>query len=135
VSVPEEQPLELILARNLISIISLGAFLVDTEGTIVFFNDAAAEIFGVRFEETGRIEQPDWSNELGPLDEEGQPLPTDQLPLTIALRDGRPGYGRFHVRTDRGLIPIVAAGLPLTGSGGRHGALVAFWPLTDDQVD
>jgi hypothetical protein len=29
VSEPEEQPLKLILARNLISIISLGAFLVD----------------------------------------------------------------------------------------------------------
>ena len=132
-SEPEEQPLELILARNLISIISLGAFLVDAEGAIVFFNDAAAEIFGVRFEETGRIARADWSTELGPLDEQGRPLPTDQLPLVVALRDGRPGYGRFHVRTDRGLIPIVAAGLPLTGSGAPHGALVAFWPLTDDQ--
>jgi PAS domain-containing protein len=131
----EEQPLELILARNLISIISLGAFLVDAEGAIVFFNDAAAEMFGVRFEETGRIARADWSTELGPLDEQGRPLPTDQLPLAVALRDGRPGYGRFHVRTDRGLVLIVAAALPLTGAGGRHGALVAFWPLTDDQGD
>jgi PAS domain-containing protein len=133
VSEPEEQPLELILARNLISIISLGAFLVDAEGAIVFFNDAAAEIFGVQFEETGRIAQADWSTELGPLDEQGRSLPTDELPLAVALRDGRPGYGRFHVRTDRGLIPIVATGLPLIGSGGLHGALVVFWPLTDDQ--
>ncbi len=134
-SEPEGQPLELILARNLISIISLGAFLVDAEGAIVFFNDAAAEIFGVRFEETERIARTDWSTELGPLDEQGRPLPTDQLPLAIALRGGRPGYGRFHVRTDRGLTAIVAAGLPLIGSGGRHGALVAFWPLVDDQGD
>ena len=39
-----EQPLELILARNLVSIVSLAALLVDVEGRIVFFNDAAAEI-------------------------------------------------------------------------------------------
>jgi hypothetical protein len=38
----EGQPLELILARNLVSIISLAAVLVDAEGRIVFYNDAAA---------------------------------------------------------------------------------------------
>ena len=41
-----ERPLELILARNLVSIISLAAFLVDVDGDIVFFNDAAAEVIG-----------------------------------------------------------------------------------------
>lgn len=48
-----EQPLELILARNLVSLISLATVLIDVEGAIVFFNDAAAEIFGGLFEETG----------------------------------------------------------------------------------
>ena len=42
---PGQQPLELILARNLVSIISLAAFLVDVEGDIVFYNDAAAAGF------------------------------------------------------------------------------------------
>ena len=35
-----EVPLELILARNLVSILSLAAFVVDTDGEIVFFNEA-----------------------------------------------------------------------------------------------
>src|SRR5919106_3000815 len=34
-----EQPLELILARNLISIISIAALLTDSDGRIVFFNE------------------------------------------------------------------------------------------------
>jgi hypothetical protein len=38
---PQEQPLELILARNLVSIITLPAVPIDVEGTIVFYNDAA----------------------------------------------------------------------------------------------
>jgi PAS domain-containing protein len=131
----EEQPLELILARNLISIISLGAMLVDTEGAIVFYNDAAAEVLGARFEETGRIPQKSWRTEIGPFDEHGRRLPTKVLPVTVALRDARPGYGRFHVRSaNAGLIPVEVAALPLIGSAGHHGALVVFWPLDADRA-
>jgi PAS domain-containing protein len=131
-----EQPLELILARNLISIISLGAMLVDTEGAIVFYNDAAAEVFGSRFEEIGRIPQDVWRGEIGPFDELGDRLPTSHLPVTVALRDARPGYGRFSIRTsDGGLLPIEAAALPLVGSAGHHGALVVFWPLAEGEVE
>jgi len=131
----EEQPLELILARNLISIISLGAMLVDIEGAIVFYNDAAAEVLGARFEETGRIPQGAWRAEIGPFDLQGRRLPTDNLPVTIALRDARPGYGRFYIRSaNASLIPIEAAALPLIGSAGHHGALVVFWPLDADRA-
>ena len=42
----EGQPLELILARNLVSIISLAAVLVDAEGRIFFYNDAAVQLVG-----------------------------------------------------------------------------------------
>ena len=82
-SEPEEQPLELILARNLISI-TLAAVLVDAEGAIVFFNDAAAEIFGVRFEETGRIARADWRTELGPFDAQDDRYLPSSDPLVIA---------------------------------------------------
>jgi PAS domain-containing protein len=130
---PEEQPLELILARNLVSIISLAAFLVDVEGAIVFYNDAAAEVIGTRFEERGRITRADWSAEIGPFDGQGEPVPFDQLPVTIALRDGHPGYGRFLIRAERGLVEMVTAALPLVGPAGHHGALVVFWPVPGDQ--
>jgi PAS domain-containing protein len=129
VSEPEEQPLELILARNLVSIISLAAFLVDVEGAIVFYNEAAAEVIGTRFEETGRIARTEWTAKLGPLDEHGRPVPFDQRPVTIALREGHLGYGRFIIRGERGLVETVAAALPLVGPAGNHGALVVFWPL------
>src|SRR5437763_7960700 len=126
---PEEQPLELILTRNLISIISLAAILVDSEGTIVFYNDAAAEVIGARYEETGQIPQDQWTVEIGPFDAQGEPLTRDDLPLTVALRDGRPGSGSFYICADWGLIPVEAAALPLVGAAGQHGALVDFWQL------
>jgi len=126
---PEDQPLELILARNLLAIISLAAILVDVDGTIVFYNDAAGEILGRRFEEMGRIPAERWTAELGPFDKHGERLPQEGLPLNVALRQGRPGYGRFYTSVDAGLIPVEATALPLIGPAGLHGALVVFWPL------
>ncbi len=121
----EEQPLELILARNLISIISIGAMLVDMEGAIVFYNEAAALVLGAHFEETGRIPEEAWREEIGPFDGHGRRLPTENLPVTVALRDARPGYGRFHIRSaETGLVPVEAAALPLIGAAGPHGARV-----------
>jgi PAS domain-containing protein len=126
---PAERPLELILARNLVSIISLAAVLVDVEGALVYYNEAAAEVIGSRFEERGMIPRVEWSAELGPVDAQGNPIPIDDLPLTAALRDGRPGYGQFFIRAEGGLMEIVAGALPLVGPTGNNGALVVFWPV------
>src|SRR3954453_3084861 len=95
---PGEPPLELILARNLVSIISLAAVLVDVEGALVYYNEAAGEVLGTRFEERGAIPRSEWNAAMGPVHAEGRPIPFDDLPLTAALRDGRPGYGQFFIR-------------------------------------
>jgi PAS domain-containing protein len=129
---PDEQPLELILARNLVSIVSLAAFLVDVDGHIVFYNDAAARVIGSSFEETGTLSRAQWNARFGPFDEHGAPLPSDELPLAVALREGRPVYGRFVIRGDRGPLKIEAGALPLVGPAGYHGAIVVFWVLPED---
>jgi PAS domain-containing protein len=124
-----EQPLELILARNLVSLIALATVLIDVEGSIIFFNDAAAEFFGGLFEETGAVPLARWRGEVGPFDENEQHLPTANLPVTRAFRDGRPGFGKFHIRGGAGLVEVEVVALPLVGSVGLHGAMVVFWPL------
>ena len=125
-----EQPLELILARNLVSIVSLAALLVDVEGRIVFFNDAAAEIVGSPFEEIGTLTRDEWNARYGPFDDRGNPLAADELPLGVAVREGRPAYARFRVRAERGLIEVEAGALPLLGPAGYHGAMIFFWAKT-----
>ena len=128
---PEGQPLELILARNLVSIVSIAAILVDVAGDIVFFNDAAAELIGSPFEEIGTMTREQWNARFGPFDEQGAPVPSEELPVAIALREGRPAYGRFHVGTDRGILEVEAGAVPLVGPAGYHGAMVVFW-VTDE---
>ena len=121
-------PLELILARNLVSAITLAAFLVDPDGRLVFFNDAAGELVGKRFEEVGRLRQEDWASEFGPFDEFGKVLPTDSLPLTLALREGLPAHDRFHMSVrDEELVEVDVSALPLTTAEGFRGAIVVFW--------
>jgi PAS domain-containing protein len=126
------QPLELILARNLISILSLPAVLVDARGRIVFFNEAAEEVIGAPFQEVGVLEPEEWNARYGPLDAEGKPLPREQLPLRIAVRESRPAYGRYFVATDSGLTEVEIAAVPLTRPGGYRGAVVVFCPVRDE---
>jgi PAS domain-containing protein len=132
------QPLELILARNLISGITLAAFLVDPNGELVFFNDAAGELIGRRFEEVGRLKREEWNSTFGPFDEFGQLTPTDSMPLTKALRDGLPAHDRFRVSVGDGdkLLEVDVSALPLTTAEGFQGAIVVFWePETRDPPD
>src|SRR4051812_2437011 len=48
-----QKPLELILARNLLTSISPPAFLVDQDAALVFFNEAAGALLGARSRTSG----------------------------------------------------------------------------------
>jgi len=127
------QSVEMILARNLISAVELAAFIVDPDGLVVFFNDAAGELIGRRFEEVGRLTRDEWNSQFGPFDEFGQLMPTDSLPLTVALREGLPANGHFRVRARDELIEVEVSALPLTTAHGFQGEVVVFWrPNGDD---
>jgi len=120
--------IELILARNLVTSIRLAALLLDPDGVIVYFNDAAGELIGRRFEEVGPLSREQWNEQFGPFDEFGAVIPTDHMPVTVALRDGLPSIDRVHVRLDRDeLIEIEVSALPLTTVQGFQGAIVVFW--------
>ena len=122
-----QKPLELILARNLMSVLETPSFLVDNEAQIVFFNDAAGDLLGKRFEETGRLTAEQW-NAIGPVDAEGNPVTHEKMPMSVALREGRPAHGRFHIRTDAGqAVEVETSAVPLLSGGDFHGALVVFW--------
>jgi PAS domain-containing protein len=126
----QQKPLELILARNLISALSTPAFLVDGPGRIIFFNEAAGELFGRRFEETGPIEEEQWRATIGPFDENGEPVPYLELPLTAALRKGHAGHNHHLLRAsgDDVLRGYEVSGIPIVSRGGGfRGAMVFIW--------
>jgi len=80
-----QQPVEMILARQLTGYLSVPVILVDTAGTVVFYNEPAERMLGVRFEETGRIEREE-TDRLVELSDDPTSKPGDAgHPLEIAL--------------------------------------------------
>ncbi len=127
-----QKPLELILARNLLASISTPAFLVGEQGTLLFYNEAAAVLVGRRFEETGTMEMEAWTSEFGPFDDRDRPIPYDQIPLTVAVRDGRPAHGTFRIAAHGEHRDVAASAIPIVGPGGATGAIVVFWPMSEE---
>jgi PAS domain-containing protein len=127
------QPLELILARNLLSSLSTPAFLVGELGMLLYFNDAAAAMLGRRFEESGRMAAADWTSEFGPFGSNDKPLTYEEMPATIAVRNNKPFHGEFRICTARGHENVAASAIPIVGTGGSTGAIVIFWPVKNDE--
>ena len=88
-------PIQIILTRQLAGYLSVPLFLVDPKGNLLFYNEPAETILGRRFEETGAMSAEEWSSAFTPVDEAGQPIPPEELPLRIyAQQDsGRPTGG------------------------------------------
>jgi PAS domain-containing protein len=129
VSTVTQRPLELILARNLMSALSTPAFLVDEGGLLVFYNEAAGILLGKRFEELGTVGPEEWGSMFGPFDAEGEPIPYDELPLVTAVRNGRPAHASFEVRSTDGVLHSVeVSAFPILTAHGSQGAIAVFWP-------
>lgn len=121
-------PLELILARNLINSLELPAALLDSEMTVVYFNQAAGALFGLRFDRTGPIPQSEWQSAYGPIDPEGDAIAAQDLPISSALRQNRAAHAQLQLRlASHRLALLEVSGLPLVGPSGYAGALVVFW--------
>ncbi len=124
----DQRPVELILARGLMANLTTPAFLVDVDGTLVFFNDAAGELLGLRYEEAGPMALPEWGTRFSPLTEDGQPIPIEDLPLAVAIRERRPVHVHFTVRSLRGdERKIEVSAFPIVGNQGLRGAMAIFW--------
>ncbi|MFL5872590.1 MAG: PAS domain-containing protein [Solirubrobacterales bacterium] len=124
-----QRPLELILARNLMSALSTPAFLVDEGGLLVFYNEAAGMLLGKRFEELGAVGPQEWGTLFGPFDDGGEPIPYDDLPIVRAIRAGRPAHAEMTVRsTDGSEHEVEVSAFPILTAHGSQGAIAVFWP-------
>jgi PAS domain-containing protein len=129
-----QKPLELILARNLLSSLSTAAFLVADDGALLYFNEAAGALIGRRFEDSGPMAASQWTQEFGPFDNEGDPIHYENTTLTAALRNNMPHHASFTIRIANGeRQEIEASAIPIIGSGGKSGAIVIFWPVHHPQ--
>lgn len=129
-----QQDVELILARHLVSRLAVPVLLVDARGDTLFFNEPAALIFGQSYDDFDATPFEARTSILAPRDEHGRPLPVDQLPGMIAIRERRPAHAAFGIHSvDGSLHPVEATAIPLESAGGRVlGAMVVLWTRPAD---
>jgi len=126
-----QHEIEVILTRQLASYLTLPIFIVGSDGTLIFYNEPAEVILGHRFEETGEMPAQEWAAAYAATDDADQPIPPEQLPLMIALREGHPAHGSYAIRgRDRVRRHIEVTAFPLIGQARRHlGAVAIFWEV------
>lgn len=130
------RPVEIILARGLMGSLGTPALLVDVGGAIVFYNDPAAAVLGVRFEETAEMNAAQWRERFATRDGEGRPIAVDELPLMIALHQERPAYRRLRIRSASGdERQMEVSAFPILGNEGVRGAMAIFWETTAGDGD
>jgi PAS domain-containing protein len=124
----EQHPVEMIMARGLMANLTTSAFLVDNAGVLVFFNDAAGEILGLRFEEAGPMAPEDWGTRFEPSDLDGATVPVEELPLSIALMQARAAHRALRIRSADGHERVIdVTAFPVVGRTGQSGAIAIFW--------
>jgi PAS domain-containing protein len=124
-----QKPIELILMRQLASSLVMPIFLVDPSGTLVYYNEPAEQILGVRFDETGEMPASEWTTRWEPSDADGAPLAPERLPLIVAVEQSRPAHGELWIQgSDGRRRHIHATAIPLVGVSKRLvGAAAIFW--------
>ena len=128
-----QREIEVILTRQLASYLAMPIFIVDTAGTLLFYNESAEAILGQRFEETGEMPAAEWSSRFRTVGDDGAPIPPERLPLMIALQEKRPAHLLFWIQgLDNVRRRIETTAIPLMGQAGRYlGAVAIFWEVRD----
>lgn len=124
------QPIELILARQFADSMSMAVFIVDPIGNLLFYNEAAEGLLGIRFAETGSLAVNEWSTIFTPTDLDGNPFPPEEMPLVKTLANQEPAHGSFCIVSKssgvRHLITVTS--VPIQGRPNRFlGAMALFW--------
>ena len=121
--------IEIILNRQLADCLSIPVFITDTSGNLIFYNEPAEQVLGKRFEETGEMPGVEWSTIFKPLDEEGNPLPPEELPLVKTLNDEYPHHKNFQIESLKNeRLNISVTSYPIISRAGKFiGAVAIFW--------
>ena len=132
---PEQHNLTLILARSFVAHLATAVFLFDTEGTIIYYNEAAERLTGRPFIEGGAgntVEE--WMERGRPLDEEGREVPMESLPLgwTILKREPAHGVTTFRIKGEHHRFENVTFPL-FAHTDDLVGAMAMIWPVEEDR--
>ena len=127
-----QQPLPLIMMRELADNVATPLFLVDRNGVLVYYNEAAEVVLGLRWVDAGSLTAEEWSARWAAEDVDGHPLQAEARPLAVAIRERRPSHRPmilFGADGARRTIEVTAFPL-LARADELVGAVAVFWDST-----
>ena len=126
--------IEIILNRQLADCLSIPVFITDTEGNLIYYNEPAEQILGRKYEEDGEMPVSVWGTIFKPMDENGNFLLPDELPLVKTLRNCKPYHKTFYIESLTGKREkISVTSYPILGRPSRFlGAVALFWDANDE---
>lgn len=121
--------LTLILARQFAAQLATAVFLVDHDGAVIYFNEAAERLLGRRFMEGGNMSAEEWFQTFRPRRPSGEQMPMEQLPIGVAIVQREPAHGEVLIRGADGVDrKIEATSFPLFAhTEDLVGAISFFW--------
>jgi len=128
---PQAKHLVLILAREFAAELAVPVLVSDADGRLVYFNEAAEEVLGRTFAESGELPASEWADTFTVRDERGDEVELEQMPAGIALLEQRPAHGKLQiVGLDEVRRGIEVTAIPLLASRGEQiGVMAIFWPV------
>jgi len=119
---------------GLLDALPVAVYMTDPDGYITYYNEAAAELWGCRPE----IGTSQWCGSWKIFTPDGRPLPHDQCPMAVTLREGRPVRGVEAVaeRPDGTRVNFLPYPTPLHDAAGRlTGAINLLMDLTEQRAN
>ena len=123
------KPIQIILARQLASSLDMPILLIDTAGTLIYYNEPAEAILGQHYDETGEMPEEVWSTLFAAEDDARNPIPPESRPMMLVLSERRPIARSMWLRCGHGEWRYLNITVyPLIGEGGQFlGAQMIFW--------
>lgn len=122
--------LPLILARELAANLATPMFLIDAEGLLVFYNEAAELMLGKTYSEMGQVTANDFGDMLRIEELDGTPMRKRDSPTGVAFMQREPSHRTMMAtRLDKDeKVKWEITAYPLFGRNDEmHGVLTVFW--------
>jgi PAS domain S-box-containing protein len=116
--------------REVLDALPAAIYITDADGLITYYNEAAAALWGRR-PELGTSE---WCGSWKLYWPDGRPMPHDECPMALALREKRPVRGMEAIaeRPDGSRVPFIPYPTPLfDASGALMGAVNMLVDITE----
>jgi len=118
------------LGTELLNALPVAVYTTDAEGRITYYNEAAAELWGHR----PQLGSSHWCGSWKIYWPDGRPLPHDQCPMAVTLKEGRPvrGIEAIAERPDGTRVNFLPFPTPLYDASGRlTGAINLLMDITE----